>query len=384
MEQNQNQANLSSEEISRYARHISLPEIGIQGQEKLKTGSIACIGTGGLGSPLLIYLAAAGIGRIGIVDFDVVEYSNLQRQIIHTTNSIGVLKTHSAREHILKINPSCQVDLFNQKLTSSNALEILKPYDVICDCSDNFPTRYLINDACLILKKPNIYGSIARFEGQASVFNLKEDSPNYRDLIPTPPPQELIPSCSQGGVMGILPGIIGTIQAAEAIKIITNIGYPMNGRVLIFNALKMSFKELTLKSNPENKNIKKLIDYENFCSNIKVKNQFDYDIKSISVQKLKLLLSESSNKILLIDVRDPIEYNHYSIHDSELIPLSTIESGEAIQKIKIFASQKSLYIFCKSGERSLQAIKYLKKFGVSGINVEGGIEAWNKEKINEN
>ena len=272
MEQSQNETNLSSEEIARYARHISLDEIGIKGQEKLKTSSVACIGTGGLGSPLLIYLAAAGIGRIGIVDFDVVEYSNLQRQIIHNTNSIGLLKTDSAKQHILKINPSCQVDLFNQKLTSGNALEILRTYDVICDCSDNFPTRYLINDACIILKKPNIYGSIARFEGQVSVFNLKEDSPNYRDLIPTPPPQELIPSCSEAGVMGILPGIIGTIQAAEAIKIITNIGFPLNGRILIFNALKMSFKELTLKSSPENRNISKLIDYTSFCAEVKVKN----------------------------------------------------------------------------------------------------------------
>ena len=381
MEENQNKANLNSEEIARYARHISLPEIGIKGQEKLKNSSIACIGTGGLGSPLLIYLAAAGIGRIGIVDFDVVEYSNLQRQIIHTTNSIGRLKTHSAKEHILKINPACQVDLFNQKLTSSNALEILKTYDVICDCSDNFPTRYLINDACLILKKPNIYGSIERFEGQASVFNFKEDSPNYRDLIPTPPPQELIPSCSEAGVMGVLPGIIGTIQAAEAIKIITNIGYPLNGRLLIFNALTMSFKELTLKSNPANRNIKELIDYESFCSEINIKNEVAFDIKSISVKKLKLLLSQSSKEILLIDVRNQIEYNKGSILGSKLIPLSDIESGEAIKKIKTFAEQKKLYIFCKSGKRSLRAIKHLKKFGISCINIEGGIEAWNKEKI---
>ena len=381
MKKNKYQANLSSEEISRYARHISLPEIGIQGQIKLKTSSIACIGTGGLGSPLLIYLAAAGIGRIGIVDFDVVEYSNLQRQIIHTTNSIGLLKTHSAKEQILKINPSCQVDLFNQKLTSQNALEILQPYDLICDCSDNFPTRYLINDACLILKKPNIYGSIARFEGQASVFNLNGKSPNYRDLIPTPPPRELIPSCSEAGVMGILPGIIGTIQAAEAIKIITNIGNPLNGRLLIFNALKMSFKELTLTSNLENRNIKELIDYETFCSEIKVKNEFDLDIKSISVKKLKLLLSQSSKEILLIDVRNPIEQNESTISGSKLIPLSSIENGEAINQIKMFAAQKSLYIFCKSGKRSLRAIKHLKKFGINGINVEGGIEAWNKDRI---
>ncbi len=382
MEQSQNEANLSSDEITRYARHISLPEIGIIGQEKLKKSSVVCIGTGGLGSPLLIYLAAAGVGRIGIVDFDVVENSNLQRQIIHTTNSIGLLKTDSAKHQILKINPFCRVDLFNQKLTSSNALEILRTYDVICDCSDNFPTRYLINDACLILNKPNIYGSIARFEGQVSVFNLTEDSPNYRDLLPTPPPQELIPSCSEAGVMGILPGVIGTIQATEAIKIITNIGFPLNGRLLVFNALKMSFKELKLKGTPENRNINKLIDYESFCSEDKVKNEVDLDIKSISVTELKTLLRQSSKETLLIDVRNPIEQNECSISGSKLIPLSSIESGESINEIKILAAQKNLYIFCKSGKRSLRALKHLKKSGIIAINIEGGIEAWNKEKIN--
>ena len=380
MEQSQNDANLNLDELARYARHISLPEIGITGQKKLKTSSVACIGTGGLGSPLLIYLAAAGIGRIGIVDFDVVEYSNLQRQIIHTTDSIGLLKTDSAKQRILKINPSCRVDLFNQKLTSSNALEILRAYDVICDCSDNFPTRYLINDACLILNKPNIYGSIARFEGQVSVFNLKEDSPNYRDLIPTPPPQELIPSCSEAGVMGILPGIIGTIQAAEAIKIITNIGYPLNGRILIFNALKMQFKELTLKSNPENKNIHKLIDYKSFCSEVKVKDEVECDIESISIKELKVLLSQSSKEMLLIDVRNQNEYNQSSITDSLLIPLSSIESGKAIDEIKILTAKKNLYVFCKSGKRSLLALKHLNKFGIRGINILGGIDAWNSEK----
>ena len=378
----QDQSNLSSEEISRYARHISLSEIGIKGQTKLKKSSIACIGTGGLGSPLLIYLAAAGIGRIGIIDFDVVESSNLQRQIIHTTSSIGIAKTQSAKTHLLKINPSCQVDLFDQKLSNRNALEILKTYDVICDCSDNFPTRYLINDACLILNKPFIYGSIAKFEGQVSVFNLMEDSPNYRDLIPNPPPKELIPSCSEAGVMGILPGIIGTIQAAEAIKIITNIGNPLNGRLLIFNALKMSFKELTLKSKPENKNINKLLDYELFCSESKVKNELDFYFKSISVNKLKLLLSQTSNDILLVDVRNPIEHSKCSISGSKLIPLNSIESGEAINEIKKISAEKDLYIFCKSGKRSLIAIKYLKRFGINGINIEGGIDAWNKEKVN--
>ena len=380
MEQSQNEVNLNSEEIARYARHISLPEIGFKGQERLKQSSVACIGTGGLGSPLLIYLAAAGVGRIGIVDFDVVEYSNLQRQIIHTTDSIGLLKTDSAKQHIRKINPSCRVDLFNQKLTSSNALEILKAYDVICDCSDNFPTRYLINDACLILNKPNIYGSIARFEGQVSVFNLKEDSPNYRDLIPTPPPQELIPSCSEAGVMGILPGIIGTIQAAEAIKIITNIGYPLNGRILIFNALKMQFKELTLKSNPENKNFHKLIDYKSFCSEVKVKDEVECDIESISIKELKVLLSQSSKEMLLIDVRNQNEYNQSSITGSLLIPLSSIESGKAIDEIKILTAKKNLYVFCKSGKRSLLALKHLNKFGIRGINILGGIDAWNSEK----
>ena len=382
MEQSKNETNLSSEEILRYARHISLPEIGINGQQKLKKSSVACVGTGGLGSPVLIYLAAAGIGHIGIVDFDVVESSNLQRQIIHTTNSIGLLKTESAKQHILNINPSCRVDLYNQKLTSTNALEILRGYDLICDCSDNFPTRYLINDACLILNKPNIYGSIARFEGQVSVFNLKKDSPNYRDLIPIPPPQELIPSCSEAGVMGILPGIIGTIQATEAIKIITNIGLPLNGRLLIFNALKMSFKELTLNSSPENKNIDKLIDYKSFCSEIKVKNEVDLDIKSISIKELKLLLNQAPKETLLIDVRDQIERNECSISGSRLIPLNSIESGESIDEIKILAAQKNLYVFCKSGKRSLRALKHLKKRGIKGINIEGGIEAWNKENIN--
>ena len=381
MEQIRNKTTLSSEEINRYARHISLPEIGIKGQEKLKASSVVCIGTGGLGSPLLIYLAAAGIGRIGIVDFDVIEYSNLQRQIIHNTDSVGMLKTDSAKEQILKINPSCRVDLFNQKLTNSNALEILKTYDVICDCSDNFPTRYLINDACILLNKPNIYGSIARFEGQASVFNLRKDSPNYRDLIPTPPPLELIPSCSEAGVMGILPGIIGTIQAAEAIKIITNIGYPLNGRLLTFNALNMQFKELKLKSKPENRNIKKLIDYKTFCSDIKVKNEVDYDIKSISIKEFKKLLEKSSNEIILIDVRSENEYNQSSISGSRLIPLNRIESGVAISEIKVLTAKKNLYVLCKSGKRSLRALKYLNECGIKGINIDGGIDAWHSERI---
>ncbi len=382
MLENKNQANLTPEEVSRYARHLSLPEIGIKGQKKLKNSSIITIGTGGLGSPLLIYLAAAGIGRIGIVDFDLVEDSNLQRQIIHTTNSIGTEKTDSAKKHLLKINPYCQIDLFNIKLTSDNALDILNTYDVICDCSDNFPTRYLINDASTILSKPYVYGSIAGFEGQASVFNLTKESPNFRDLIPTPPPKELIPSCSEAGVMGILPGIIGLIQATETIKIITKIGKPLSGRLLIFNALKMSFKELTLKSDPDNKKLHKLIDYNKYCSNIKYHGQDNVNsqIKSISVKNLKLLLNTQASKISIIDVRNLSEHLEGSIPGSKLIPLYEIESGDALDKIRNNPGDCDLYFYCKTGKRSLRAIQYLNQYGINSINIEGGIEAWNQEK----
>ncbi len=382
MDKNKNQLNLTPEEVSRYARHLSLPEIGLKGQKKLKNSSVITIGTGGLGSPLLIYLAAAGIGRLGIVDFDLVEDSNLQRQIIHTANSIGTEKTDSAKKHLLKINPYCQIDLFNEKLTKDNALNILHGYDVICDCSDNFPTRYLINDASTILGTPYIYGSIARFEGQTSVFNLTKDSPNYRDLIPNPPPKELIPSCSEAGVMGILPGIIGTIQATEAIKVITKIGKPLNGRLLIFNALKMSFKELTLKADPENKKIDKLIDYDKYCSNVEPinKSNLNSNIKNISVKDLKLLLNKLPGKISIIDVRNSKEYLEGSIPGSKLIPLYEIESGDGLNQIQNNLKDYDLYIYCKTGSRSIRAVKYLDKFGINSINIEGGIEAWNQEK----
>ncbi len=382
MGENDQKVNLTPEEVSRYARHLSLPEIGLKGQKKLKNSSVITIGTGGLGSPLLIYLAAAGIGRIGIVDFDLVEDSNLQRQIIHRTTSIGTKKTDSAKKHLLKINPFCKIDLFNQKLTQNNALNIINDYDVICDCSDNFPTRYLINDASTILGKPYVYGSIAGFEGQASVFNLTRESPNYRDLIPIPPPLELIPSCSEAGVMGVLPGIIGTIQATEAIKIITQIGKPLNGRLLIFNALKMSFRELTLKPDPANKTIHKLIDYDKFCSNINSKNKANVSskIKSISVKDLKLLLNKQPEKISIIDVRNLKEFLEGSIPGSKSIPLYKIESGEVLDQIQNNSTDYDLYICCKTGKSSIRAVKYLEKFGINSINIEGGIEAWNQAK----
>ncbi len=380
MRENEKHVNLTPEEVSRYARHLSLPDIGLKGQKRLKNSSVITIGTGGLGSPLLIYLAAVGIGRLGIVDFDVVEESNLQRQIIHTTNSIGTEKTDSAKNHLLKINPYCQIELFKERLTKDNALDILNGYDVICDCSDNFPTRYLINDASTILSKPYIYGSIARFEGQASVFNLTKESPNYRDLIPTPPPQDMIPSCSEAGVMGILPGIIGIIQATEAIKIITEIGTPLSGRLLTFNALKMSFKELTLKSDPENKKINKLIDYDQYCSEIKSNNKDNINpkIKCISAKDLKSLLDKKEGQISIIDVRNFTEYRQGSIPGSKLIPLHEIESGDALDKIRNYRKDEELYFYCKTGKRSLRAIKYLEQFGIKSINIDGGIEAWNQ------
>ena len=255
---------LSHDEIARYSRHLILPEVGVAGQERLKASSVLCIGTGGLGSPLLLYLAAAGVGRIGVVDFDVVDASNLHRQVIHGTASVGKRKVLSARDRIADINPFVQVDLYEEPFTSANALRIAEPYDVVVDGTDNFPTRYLVNDACVLLGKPNVYGSIFRFEGQASVFN-HQDGPNYRDLYPEPPPPGLVPSCAEGGVLGVLPGIIGTIQATETLKILLGIGETLSGRLLLFDALQMSFRELRLRKSPDTPRIERLIDYEQFC-----------------------------------------------------------------------------------------------------------------------
>ena len=262
---------LSPDEVARFARHLILPEVGMEGQKRLKASSVLCVGTGGLGSPLLLYLAAAGVGRIGIVDFDVVDHSNLQRQVIHGTSWVGKPKIESAKARILEINPHCQVDLYETALSSENALEIVRPYDIVCDGTDNFPTRYLVNDACVLLGKPNVYGSIFRFEGQATVFNLDAESPNYRDLFPEPPPPGMVPSCAEGGVVGVLPGIIGVIQATEAIKVIAGIGEPLIGRFLIYDALRMKFRELKLRKDPDcpvcgtHPTVTTLIDYEEFC-----------------------------------------------------------------------------------------------------------------------
>jgi adenylyltransferase/sulfurtransferase len=371
---------LSPDEVARFSRHLILPEIGLEGQKRLKASSVLCVGTGGLGSPLLLYLAAAGVGRLGIVDFDVVDASNLQRQVIHGTSWVGKPKIESARHRILEINPHCQVELHSTALTSENALEILASYDVICDGTDNFPTRYLVNDACVLLDKPNVYGSIFRFEGQATVFN-HEGGPNYRDLFPEPPPPGLVPSCAEGGVVGVLPGIIGVIQATEAVKIITGIGTTLSGRLLLFDALKMSFRELRLRPDPNRPVIDRLIDYQEFCgvAGTAPGQEEAAAVDAITVQQLKTLLEEDAGNLVLLDVRNPPEAEIATIPGAVLVPLHRIESSEAIEEIRQLAQGKTLYVHCKMGGRSAKALIALKRHGIEGINVTGGIQAWSEE-----
>ncbi|MFM6357117.1 MAG: molybdopterin-synthase adenylyltransferase MoeB, partial [Planktothrix sp.] len=348
---NLDEIQLTKEDYERYSRHLILPEVGLEGQKRLKAASVLCIGTGGLGSPLLLYLAAAGIGRIGIVDFDVVDHSNLQRQIIHGTSWVGKPKIESAKNRILEINPSCQVDLYNTRISSENALDLLRPYDVVVDGTDNFPTRYLVNDACVLLNKPNVYGSIFRFEGQATVFNY-EGGPNYRDLYPEPPPPGMVPSCAEGGVLGILPGIIGVIQATETVKIIIGKGRTLSGRLLLYNSLDMTFRELKLRPNPERPVIEKLIDYEQFCGIPQAKEQEakqKMDIPEMTVQELKQLIDSGADDFMLIDVRNPHEYEIAKIPGSMLIPLPDIEQGKGIEQVKERLNGHRLIAHCKSG-----------------------------------
>lgn len=372
---------LSKEEYQRYSRHIILPEVGLEGQKRLKAASVLCIGSGGLGSPLLLYLAAAGIGRIGLVDFDIVDSSNLQRQIIHGTSWVGKPKIQSAKERILEINPYCQVDLYETRLSSANALDILAPYDIVVDGTDNFPTRYLTNDACVLLNKPNVYGSIFRFEGQATVFNY-QDGPNYRDLYPEPPPPGMVPSCAEGGVLGVLPGIIGTIQATETIKIILGAENTLSGRLLLFNAWEMKFRELKLRPNPERPVIDKLIDYEQFCGIPQAKAaeaKEQMEIPEMTVQELKQLLDSGADGYVLVDVRNKNEYEIARIPGSVLVPLPDIESGSGIEKIKEITNGHRLIAHCKMGGRSAKALGILKQAGIEGTNVKGGITAWSRE-----
>ena len=361
---------LSGKERSRYARHLMLPEVGQVGQERLKAASVLCVGAGGLGSPLLLYLAAAGVGRIGIVDGDVVELSNLQRQVIHGMDWLGQSKGRSAAYRLQELNPHCQVVLHEQMLDRDNALELIAGYDLVCDGSDNFPTRYLVNDACVLQGKPLIYGSVQRFDGQASVFNRTQDSPNYRDLLPEPPPVDQVPSCAEAGVMGVMPGLIGLIQATEVIKLITGIGRSLDGRLLVVDALTMRFRDLALRRDPDRPAIDRLVDYQEFC------RPTASPMDSISVIELKSLLDGSPDDVVLLDVRNPAEAEVAVIPGAVLIPLATIQSGDAIERIRGMAVSGRLYVHCKLGGRSAQAVELLAQQGIRATNVDGGIDAW--------
>ena len=372
---------LSNEEIRRYSRHLILPEVGLPGQKKICSTSVLCIGAGGLGSPIAMYLAAAGIGKLGIVDFDNVDFSNLQRQILHTDADVGRPKAQSAKETINGINPGVEVVLHNTRLTSENAIEIIKPYDIVVDGTDNFPTRYLTNDACVLLRKPNVYGSIFRFEGQASVFAPHLGGPCYRCLYPEPPPPGMVPSCAEGGVLGVLPGIIGCIQATEILKLALGKGSSLLGRLLLFNALDMKFRELNLRQDPqcplcgENPTITGLIDYEMFCG---ITPELETPVQNpdeVTVNEMKKALEDPKLGIKVIDVREPDEYQIARIDGVPLYPLSTLP-----QRFTELDPNHQYYIHCKSGVRSMKALKFLREQGFKYLkNVKGGITAWADE-----
>jgi adenylyltransferase/sulfurtransferase len=370
---------LSNEEIARYSRHLIMPEVALDGQKKLKQARVLTIGAGGLGSPLGLYLAAAGVGTLGIVDFDVVDESNLQRQIIHGTSDLGRPKMESAREKIEDINPNVNVEAFEEALTSENALEIFEDFDVIVDGTDNFPTRYLVNDACVLLEKPNVYGSIFRFEGQASVF-YAEEGPCYRCLYPEPPPPGLVPSCAEGGVLGILPGAIGTIQATETVKLLLGIGEPLIGRLLLYDALTMRFREMKLRKDPncpvcgENPTVTELIDYQEFCGipQANAKEETD-EVPEITVGELKERL-DNGQDVSVLDVREPHEYEVANI-GARLIPL-----GELPERLIELDKDETLAVHCKTDGRSARAVQLLREAGFQNVyNVKGGITAWSEE-----
>ena len=372
---------LSNEEISRYSRHLILPEVGMAGQKKLKGTSVLCIGTGGLGSPIAMYLAAAGIGKIGIVDFDVVDYSNLQRQFIHGTADVNRPKVQSGKETLNSINPEVEVVIHETMLTSENALDIIEPYDIVVDGTDNFPTRYLTNDACVLLKKPNVYGSIFRFEGQASVFAPELGGPCYRCLYPEPPPPGMVPSCAEGGVLGVLPGIIGCIQATEIIKLALGKGEPLINRLMLYSALDMSFRELKLRRDPkcpicgENPTITELIDYQEFCGIGDEPDEPQAHPDEVSVQDMKKAMDDSSSDIAFLDVR---EYDEVEIAKIEGVPL--IPLGELPQRFMELDPNQTIYIHCKVGGRSLKAVEFLKQQGFKYCkSVAGGINAWSDD-----
>ncbi len=364
---------LTNDEIKRYSRHLIMPEVGMEGQKKLKRAEILCIGAGGLGSPLSLYLAAAGVGRLGIVDFDLVDFSNLQRQIIYSTNDVGRSKLESAREKLEAINPNVHVEVYETRLTSDNALELFEDYEIIADGTDNFPTRYLVNDACVLAGKPNVYASIFRFEGQASVFSTP-NGPCYRCLYPEPPPPGLVPSCAEGGVLGVLPGVVGIIQATEVIKLILGKGEPLIGRLLLFDALGMHFRELKLRRNPEcplcgdHPSIHELIDHEEFCG---IRPPTNASVDEISVEEFKVEL-DSGKDLVILDVRNPKEYEICHLEGSQLIPL-----GQLLNRIHELDSARDMVVHCKSGARSASAIELLRQAGFQKLrNLKGGITDW--------
>ena len=367
--------NLSPDERGRYARHLILPEVGLAGQERLKAASVICIGAGGLSSPLLLYLAAAGVGRIGIVDGDAVELSNLQRQVIHGSDALGRSKAKSAAARLHELNPHCRIDVHDVMLDITNVMDLIADYDVVCDGTDNFVSRYLINDACVLSGKPLIYGSVQRFEGQVSVFNRNPDSPNFRDLLPVPPLPGAIPSCSEAGVMGVMPGLIGLLQATETIKLITGIGRCLDGRLLVVDALSMRFRELTLRRDPDRAPIRELIDCAQFSGS--ATTEMDPSaLETITVMELKALLERDAGNVALVDVRNPAEAEIVVIPSALLIPLATIESGEAIEQIRSLAEGRRLFVHCKLGIRSAKAAHLLAEHGIQATNVTGGIDAW--------
>ena len=363
---------LSVEEIARYSRHLIIPEVGVPGQKRLKNAKVLVVGAGGLGSPALLYLAAAGVGTLGIIDFDVVDESNLQRQVIHGVSDLGKPKALSAKESIVEINPHVNVILHEERLDSDNALDIFRPYDLVLDGTDNFATRYLVNDACVLLGKPYVWGSIYRFEGQVSVF-WDEYGPNYRDLYPVPPPPGMVPSCAEGGVLGVLCASIGSVMVTEAIKLITGIGESLLGRLMVYDALEMSYRTIKIRKDPKAEPITRLIDYEEFCGVVSDEAQQAAFGSTITAADLKEMLDAGKDPYL-VDVREPVEYEIVKIPGGVLIPKDRILSGEALAELP---QDKPLVLYCKTGVRSAEALAAVKAAGFrDAVHVQGGVTAW--------
>ncbi|HOX59621.1 MAG TPA: molybdopterin-synthase adenylyltransferase MoeB [Candidatus Paceibacterota bacterium] len=372
---------MHSDDIRRYSRQLSLPEVGLEGQRKIRAASVLCIGAGGLGSPIAVYLAAAGIGKLGIVDFDAVELSNLHRQVLHGTADVGRPKTQSAQDALRRLNPNVEVALHNTRLTSENALDIIRPYDIVVDGTDNFPTRYLANDACVLLGKPNVYGSVFRFEGQASLFAPHLGGPCYRCLYPEPPPPGTVPSCAEGGVLGVLPGIIGLIQATEILKLVLGRGTSLLNRLLLFDALDMRFRELKLRRDPQcplcgdKPVITQLIDYQVFCGAQPISDPATMHPDEVTVHDLKRALDNPQLGIRVLDVREPDEYQIARISGAHLFPLSKLS-----ERLAELNPNQAYYLHCKGGGRSLQALQFLREHGFQQLkSVKGGITAWSEQ-----